>query len=67
MWLCFYQKFHYKKYSHRKTTMQQRHETGKSPASNQAAMIPAKSDRYPATGEPVALTMAGKVITDNVT
>lgn len=47
--------------------MQQRHETENNPAPNHAAIMPTISEEYPANGDPVAFTMAGKVMTDKVT
>ena len=50
-----------------KTTVLQAEATGKSPAPNQAQMIPAARASMPAAVLPVALKMAGKVMTERVT
>ena len=60
-------KLQQRKSSSTNTTPQQIAATGSSPAPSQAAAIPAASAAAPATGDCVAVRMAGNVITASVT
>ena len=55
-----------RKISATKTTAQQAQATGKSPAPKYERIIPTARAMIPATGDCVASTMAGKVITARV-
>ena len=56
----------YRKNSRTKTVIQQITATGKSPALNQAAIMPIRRAAEPVHGDFVVWIMAGNVITDNV-